>query len=214
MRVQGGRCLTSPLDLIVADVRLRDRDRYLAVLYAPEAARSALFALHGLDLEMASIVVGTSEAMIGEIRLAWWREALEGLDTGVVPAQPLLQLLAAEVLPRGIGGTELAQLEDRWLGMIGTTDVPAAHVEGGERLFGWSACLLGGDTAVGRALGRAWVMGDPTGLPRVTSPLRPLLGLVRLAARDVARARRGQAVEPRGSLGRQLALLIAIALGW
>lgn len=205
--------LSSPLDLVIADVRTRDRDRYLALLYAPEAVRPALFALHGLDLELASVVVGTSEAMIGEIRLAWWREALEGLDTGSVPAQPLLQLIAAEVLPRGIAGAELALLEDRWLGMIGTTDIPPAHVDGGGLLFGWSARLMGGDRAVGQALGRAWVLGDPAGLPNVSKMLRPLLALVRLATRDAARARAGRGVEDRGNLGRQWLLLKAIALG-
>ncbi len=185
----------------------------MALLYVPEALRPALFALHGLDLELASVVVGTTEAMIGEIRLAWWREALEGLDAGRVPAQPLLQLLAAEVLPRGISGADLAALEGRWLAMIGTYDVPAAHVEGGARLFGWSARLLGDDAVVGAALGRAWVLGDDAGLPKVSAALRPLLGLVRLAVRDAMGARGGKPVEARGSLGRQLAVLKVIALG-
>ena len=178
---------------------------------APEAVRPALFALHGIDLELASIVVGTTEAMIGEIRLAWWREALEGLDSGTVPAQPLLQLTASEVLPRGVAGAALAGLEDRWLGMIGGSDVPAAHVAGGGRLFAMSARLLGGDVAVGEALGRAWVSGDA--VPRVAAVLRPLLGLVRLAQRDAARARAGAAMEQRGGAARQLILLKAIALG-
>jgi hypothetical protein len=96
------------------------------VLYAPEPVRPALFALHGIDLEMASVVVGTTEPMIGEIRLAWWREALQGLDEGRVPAQPLLALVAAELLRRGIKGADLAEIEDRWLG-------PHAGVERGAR---------------------------------------------------------------------------------
>jgi phytoene synthase len=61
-------------------------------------------------------VAGTTEPMIGEIRLAWWREACEGLDAGRVPAQPLLQLAADALLPAGIAGAELAAIEDRWLG--------------------------------------------------------------------------------------------------
>ena len=71
------------------------------MLYAPADVRPAWMALHGLDLELESVVAGTTEPMIGAIRLAWWREALQGLDAGKVPAQPLLQLIAAEVLPRG-----------------------------------------------------------------------------------------------------------------
>jgi phytoene synthase len=183
------------------------------VLYAPADARSALLALFGIDLELGAVVAGTTEPMIGEIRLAWWREALEGLDGGAVPAQPLLQLAAAELLPRGIGGAALAGLEDRWLGMIANADVPPAHIAGGGALFGMAARLLGGDQALGQQLGEAWVLGDAAALPRVPSVLRPLLGLVRLAARDVARGQAGLAPEAPGSLGRQWLLLKTIALG-
>lgn len=172
------------------------------MLWSPAAVRPALFALHGLDLELAHIVAGTTEPMIGEIRLAWWREALQGLDRGTVPAQPLLQLIAAELLPRGIEGTALAGIEDRWLAMIGAADVPPAHVEGGGALFGFAACLLGGDVALGERLGRAWTLVAPWP-GRVPMALRPLLALVRLAGRD----------DPPGSLGRQWLLAKTIAFG-
>jgi 15-cis-phytoene synthase len=175
------------------------------VLYAPSAVRPALFALHGLDLELAHVVATTTEPMVGEIRLAWWREALRALDDGVVPAQPLLQVVGAELLPRGITGAELAGLEDRWLGMIGADVVPPAHGAGGAALFGLAARLLGGDAVLGAQLGAAWVSGDAAGLPRVPPPLRSLLALVRLAAREVA--------DPPGSLGRQWILFKTIALG-
>lgn len=182
------------------------------MLYAPAAVRPALLALHGLDLALAQVVAETSEPMIGEIRLAWWREALTGLDAGKVPAQPLLAVLAAAVLPRGISGAELAGLEDRWLGLIGSDTVPAAHVEGGGRLFAFAARLLGGDAALARRLGEAWASGDGVTEP-VPTTLRPLLGLVRLAERDAKRARTGQPREPRGAIPRQLRLLAAIAFG-
>jgi phytoene synthase len=194
-------------------VRQRDRDRYLSVLYAAPDVRGALFALHGLDLELAAVVVGTTEPMIGQIRLAWWREAVEALDRGVVPAQPLLQLIADEVLPRGISGAELALIEARWLDMIDTADVPASHVGGGGQLFALAARLLGGDPALGDRLGRAWVVGDTVGLPAIPAALRPLFGLVQLAVRDAERARASAETEARGSLARQWVLLRAIAFG-
>ena len=193
-------------------MKARDRDRYLSVLYAPAAARPALLALHGLDLELAQVVASTSEPMLGEIRLAWWRDALVALDTGAVPAQPLLALIAAEVLPRGVSGADLALLEDRWLGLIGSDDVPESHVAGGGALFALLARLGGGEAQAARRLGEAWVVGEPAALP-VAPPLRPLLGLVQLAARDAARARGGQGREPRGSTARQLRLLASVALG-
>jgi phytoene synthase len=174
--------------------------------------RPAWLALHGLDLELESVVAGTTEPMIGEIRLAWWREALQGLDAGRVPAQPLLQLIAAEVLPKGVTGAELAGLEDRWLGMIGAELVPESHFAGGGLLFSWLARLAGADAAQGRALGEAWAAGEPPAAG-VAAPLRPLAGLARLAARDAARARAGEAPEARGSLARQGLLLKTVALG-
>ena len=75
-------------DYCAAAVRDGDLDRYLATLYAPSAARPGLFALHALDLEMAAVVRSTTEPMLGEIRLAWWREQLDKLDRQAPPAQP------------------------------------------------------------------------------------------------------------------------------
>ncbi len=183
------------------------------MLYVAAALRPALFALHGLDLELGEVVATTSEAMVGEIRLAWWREALAGLDTGKVPAQPLLALLAAEVLPRGVRGADLARLEDRWLGLIGSDAVPAAHVAGGGDLFALAGRLLGGNEGVARWLGELRAGGETAPLPRIAPALRPLLGLTRLAQRDAARARAGRPREPRGAAPRQLRLLAAIASG-
>jgi phytoene synthase len=169
-------------------------------------------ALHGLDLELESVVAGTTEPMIGAIRLAWWREALQGLDAGKVPAQPLLQLIAAEVLPNGVSGAELAGLEDRWAELIGAEAVPESHFAGGGLLFALLARLAGAEEAAGRALGEAWAAGEaPAG--RVATPVRPLLGLARLRARDAARARAAAPAEARGSLARQGILLKAVALG-
>ena len=204
--------LIDNLEIVTADVKARDRDRYLSVLYADAGARPGLLALHALDLEMAQVVASTSEPMLGEIRLAWWRDALIALDSGVVPAHPLLQLLAAEVVPHGIAGAELAGLEDRWLGLIDCDEVPAAHIAGGGDLFAMAAQLTGGDPSAARQLGMAWAAAEPPAVP-VAAPLRPLLGLVQLAVRDAARVRAGQGREPRGGTMRQLRLLASVALG-
>jgi phytoene synthase len=211
--VPGRPSLTTDLDIVVVEVREGDRDRYLSVLYAAEHLRPALFALHNLDMALEKVVASTTEPMIGAIRLAWWREALEGLDAGRVPAQPLLAVIAAEVLPRGVSGAALAALEDRWSELIGSEPVPTAHIEGGGLLFGLLAQLTGGDVALADKLGQAWVLGDAAPLPRVAPVLRPLLGLAVLARRDAAQLRAGRPREARGSLARQWRLMVAIALG-
>lgn len=200
-----------PIALVAEELKARDRDRWLACLYAPASARDGLMALFALDCELAQLVATTTELMLGEIRLAWWRERLQELDAGTAPAQPLLQALLAHVVPV-TGGAALAGLEDRWLPLIGSDTVPAAHVTGGGLLFALAARLLGGNVAEAEALGRAWTLGEEvTG--RTSAPLRPLRGLLALSVRDAARARSGQAREARGSLPRQWCLLKAVALG-
>lgn len=201
----------TPADIVAEELKSRDRDRWLACLYAPEAARPGLMALFALDCELAQLVATTTEPMLGEIRLAWWRERLTELDDGKAPAQPLLEALLAHALPT-ITGAALARLEDRWLGLIGTEDVPESHIEGGGHLFALAARLLGGDTDHGAALGRAWALGEAMPGPS-PAPLRPLRALAMLALRDAGRARANLPREPRGSLARQWILLKAVALG-
>ena len=53
-----------------------DRDRYLADLFAPEAARPHLFALHAFNARLRGSATASSEPTLGEIRLQWWRDAL------------------------------------------------------------------------------------------------------------------------------------------
>ena len=63
-------------------VRRHDRSRYYAGLFAPARHRGALFALFALKVEIARIPALVSEPGLGEIRLQWWREALERIADG------------------------------------------------------------------------------------------------------------------------------------
>jgi phytoene synthase len=60
-----------------AVVRETDKDRFLATLFAPEKRRGALFALYAFNSEVARIREVVHQPMAGEIRLQWWRDALE-----------------------------------------------------------------------------------------------------------------------------------------
>ena len=202
-------------DAVAALVRDADRDRWLATLYAPATLRSALLAVHALDLELAKVAATTTDAMLGEIKLAWWRERLVDLDAGIVLAQPVLQALAADVLPEGVTGATLAGFEDAWLALA--ADDVARHVAlRGAAVGGALAALAGGDAATGTRLGTAWAAGEAarTGhtvaIPerlRVAPPLRWLAGLAALGLRDVLRAGQGLPPEPRATAGRQWVLL-------
>lgn len=59
-------------------VRERDPDRYFSALFAPADKRQFLFALYAFNRELAHVGETVREPMLGEIRLAWWRETLDG----------------------------------------------------------------------------------------------------------------------------------------
>jgi len=70
-------------------VRGQDHDRYIATLFAPAEHRDALLALYAFGVEIARIRDAAREALPGEIRLQWWREALQGLRDGEAAAHPV-----------------------------------------------------------------------------------------------------------------------------
>lgn len=222
------------LDHVVALVRERDHDRYLATLYAAPAARAGLFALHALDLELAEVTRSTTEPMLGQIRLAWWREQLQALDTGARPAQPVLTALAQHLLPAGISGASLEPLEDAWLALL--DDDVEAHAKARGRLFAAAAQLLlpGADASAielaGR-LGAGWALVDVArggvavgeeallraderlAAVKLAAPARPLSGLAALARRDLLSLRCARMPGPRGTPGRQARLAWSILTG-
>jgi 15-cis-phytoene synthase len=74
-------------------VREGDRDRYFATLFAPADKRPFLFALYAFSLEAARVRESVSDPMPGEIRLQWWRDALQGEARGNVRANPVAAAL-------------------------------------------------------------------------------------------------------------------------
>ncbi|HET9902437.1 MAG TPA: squalene/phytoene synthase family protein [Xanthobacteraceae bacterium] len=85
-------------------VRERDKDRFLAALFASPERRPLLYALYAFDLELADVGRKVREPMAGEIRLQWWRDVLAGERDGEAAAAPvaaaLLGTLGAVNVPR------------------------------------------------------------------------------------------------------------------
>jgi 15-cis-phytoene synthase len=86
-------------------LRREDRDRWLASLFVPREPRRHIHALYAFSLEVARVREIVSEPLLGEIRLQWWRDALEGAaDAGEAKANPvaaaLLDTIARFDLPR------------------------------------------------------------------------------------------------------------------
>ncbi|WP_120635522.1 squalene/phytoene synthase family protein [Ruegeria sp. EL01] len=63
-------------------VHKADPDRFLAAMAAPVAARAVLFPIYALNVEVARAPWVTQEAMIAEMRLQWWRDALQEITQG------------------------------------------------------------------------------------------------------------------------------------
>ena len=85
---------------VIDAVRRHDRDRYVADLFAPAATREHLFALHAFNAEMARIRDIVSDPMLGEIRLQWWRDAIENRSAGGHPiASALIETIDTFNLP-------------------------------------------------------------------------------------------------------------------
>ena len=214
---------------MTAPLELADPERALAVAYAPANRRVALTALFALDERFGQVVASTAEPMIGLMRLAWWREALEKLDRDPAPAEPLLGLIAGHILPHGVSGARLAAIEHGWSALIdGEPDDDAIARHGRERganLFSAAATLLGSDDRRLGAAGEVWALVDlslrhsqsrvrdtararaksliatiPSG--RWSSSARALAALYVLARRDAERGERRQ-----GSPGRLLRML-------
>jgi phytoene synthase len=93
-------------------VRRTDPDRWLASRFIADGeARADVIALYGLNLELSRAAEVASQPLIGEMRLAWWREAVEEMFEGrPVRRHPTAQALAQAVRRRGLSRDGLEAL--------------------------------------------------------------------------------------------------------
>jgi phytoene synthase len=95
-----------------AEVRAHDKDRFLATLFAPANARPHLFALYAFNLELARVRDRTQEPAAGEVRLQWWREAVEGQRTEEAAGHPVAAALLDAVARCSLRRHLLSELID------------------------------------------------------------------------------------------------------
>jgi phytoene synthase len=75
-----------------------DPDRFLAVMAAPVAARRVLFPIYAFNVEVSRAPWVTEEPMIAEMRLQWWRDALEEIASGGTVRRHEVTLPLADVV--------------------------------------------------------------------------------------------------------------------
>jgi 15-cis-phytoene synthase len=92
-------------------VRERDRDRYWSALFAEGPNRPGLLALYAFNAELDHILTLVSEPMAGQIRLQWWRDAVDLATPGSRTGNPVADALSAAIIQHNLP-------KDRLLGMV------------------------------------------------------------------------------------------------
>ncbi|MGE4305368.1 MAG: hypothetical protein AB7E24_15210 [Novosphingobium sp.] len=202
----------------------------LALAYAPAKARLQTLALFALDTRLAGLLRNSSEPMLAQLRLSWWRETLTRDENEWPEGEPLLAAL------RSWNGQHrsLSALVDGWEALTGTAPLPPGALremaEGRAASFAALARSLALEQEAETAshLGRQWAAADlamrlghsqersaATALvaegkdrrPRVSRSLRPLLVLHGLAHRRLEKGDEAAALSP-------AAMLKAMRLGF
>jgi 15-cis-phytoene synthase len=179
----------------------------LALSYAPASARQLTLGLLVLDCRLAGIVRNTHEPLLGQIRLAWWRDRFGEQPEAWPEGEPLLALLK----PWADQTAALSGLVDSWEGLLGDPPLSGEALgrlaDGRASAFGGLACLLNADPDEAMRAARGWALvdlscklGDPeeraeardlaeqqdwgrAELPRSLRPLAVLHGLARRATK-------------------------------
>ena len=182
----------------------------VAIGYALPEHRGAFASLLAFDRNLARSVAGASEAIVGQLRLAWWRDALAASAEALPRGNPLLDELA-----KGFGEQrrQLGALVDGWEAVLLAEPIDMAAIQSlkAGREAGWLALAdalktEANEAAVLHAAGR-WAiadlisglpeedrnpgikadaqasLGQPASLPRA---MRPLAVLDALARRSLA----------------------------
>lgn len=116
------------MDALDEALRARDPDRWLSSRFVGDAcARGRLVALYSLDGEWARVAGAVTTPLAGEIRFAWWSEALERFAAGAPAEHPALAALGREAVGRLLAPLE-AVVEARRLALDGGAPSDAADV--------------------------------------------------------------------------------------
>ncbi len=151
-----------------------DADRFAAAMAAPVAVRALLCPLWAFNLEVARAPWASSEPMIAEMRLQFWRDVLEERAAGKPPrahevAAPLAEVLCRvpEVIP-ALDRLVAARRWDIYRDPFEDEAAFAAYLDDTAGSLAWAGARVLGATdeeairRIGRAHGvAAWLMAVP-----------------------------------------------------
>jgi phytoene synthase len=192
---------TDDLDVTV---RRADPDRWLASRFiADPEARADVIALYAFNLELAQVAGSVREPLMGEIRLTWWREAVEELFAGRPPRrQPVVEALALAIRRRGLAQAPLeAMIDARFADLEPGGLADAAAVEryldgsAGALMALAVAALGGGEALAVRPAAQAWGLAGLARLGRLPEAMAGEALRARVAA-GLSEARAAAAALP------------------
>ncbi len=100
-----------PTTALLTELRSKDYDRYILLMFGAAEYRDDLAALMLFNAELAQVRDQVSEPLLGLMRLQWWRDGLDALGTSTQPPHSLLDRFAA-LVRRGVDLTPLQLLID------------------------------------------------------------------------------------------------------
>jgi phytoene synthase len=168
--------------------RAGDPDRALAAAFAPREARLDLLTLCAFNVELARIAEQVSEPGLGEIRLQWWREAIERARQGEAAGQPVADALGLTLRRHALPPERIAGLIDARQFDIATKIMPDARAleiylqDTAGAMFALAAACCGAQgSGLQRAATEAGFAFGLTGLMRAL-PVHAMQGRVYLPA--------------------------------
>ncbi len=168
--------IPDPQDLDALVGRM-DPDRWLSSRFIGEAtARADVVAIYAFDYELARAPKVASNALMGEIRLTWWREVLDEVFEGRhVRHHPTAQGLAQAIGRRDLDRAPLEAMIDARYRELDAAPMNLADAlqwadgTGGAAAFAAARALdPKADEARARAGGRAWAIGRLMGTAGLT----------------------------------------------
>jgi phytoene synthase len=93
-------------------LRERDRDLWLACLFAPPTARRHIHAVYAFAQEASDVRARVTQPLLGEMRLRWWSDALSGDAAEGARAHPVADALIDTVERFALPREEFVALAD------------------------------------------------------------------------------------------------------
>lgn len=213
-----------------AMIRRVDPDRWLSSRFIAQGpARADVIAIYAFDHELARAPRVASNALLGEMRLTWWREALEEIFEGrAVRQHPTAQALAGVVARRGLKRELLEAMIDARYRELDATPMSEGEVLDWARDTGGLSAQLAAqvldpasDATMALAGGSAWSLGKRLAdHPELRPTFLKVIHAARSASRNLsvaafpAVAHAALAGRPStNDFGRRLRLTIAVARG-